>query len=168
MAETLIQPITGEDQANGTVTTTQEGQRSFTQEELNSIVSDRLRRESAKYSDYEELKQKAQKLDEIEESSKSELQKATEKANELQTELDKIKKANEVRTIREKISTETGVPVSLLSGSTEEECKIQADGILKFAKPDGYPVVKDGGEVTTIHGKNAADQFADWFNASLK
>lgn len=92
MAETLIQPSTGEDQANGTVTTTQEGQRSFTQEELNSIVSDRLRRESAKYSDYEELKQKAQKLDEIEESSKSELQKATEKANELQTELDKIKR----------------------------------------------------------------------------
>lgn len=168
MAEILTQSNTGEDQANGTVTTTQEGQRSFTQEEVNSIVSDRLRRESAKYSDYEELKQKAQKLDEIEENSKSELQKATEKANELQIKLDTIEKANEVRTIREKISEETGVPVSLLSGSTEEECKIQAEGILKFAKPDGYPVVKDGGEVTTIHGKNAADQFADWFNASLK
>lgn len=168
MAETATQSTTGENQANGTVTTSQEGQRSFTQEEVNSIVTDRLKRESAKYADYEELKAKASKLDEIEENSKSELQKATEKANSLQAKLDALTKANEIKAIRDKVATETGVPATLLSCETEEDCKAQAEAILKFANPGAYPVVKDGGEPQHLGKKTEAEQFADWFNASLK
>lgn len=142
--------------------------RTFTQEELNKIVEGRVAKERAKANaDYEELRAKASKFDEMEEARKSELQKATEKADKLQAQLDAINKANEIREIKEKVSAETGVPVHLLSGNTEEECKTQADGILKFAQPAGYPVVKDGGEVQSINNKNTQSQFADWFNAAL-
>ena len=56
-------------------TVKQEESKTFTQDELNAIVSDRLKREREKYADYESLKEKATKLDEIEEASKTELQK---------------------------------------------------------------------------------------------
>ena len=51
-----------------------------TQEDLDIIVGERLKREREKYADYEALKEKAAKYDQAEEASKSELQKATEKA----------------------------------------------------------------------------------------
>lgn len=141
--------------------------KTFTQDEVNAIVAERLKRESGKYSDYEQLKAKASKFDEIEEASKTELQKARDKADKLQKQLETLTKANEVRDIREKVAKDTGVPVALLTGDTEELCKAQAEGIIAFAKPAGYPTVKDGGEIHNIQRKNAADQFADWFNASL-
>ena len=62
--------------------------KTFTQDEVNRIIGERVARAEGKYSDYEELKAKAAKLDEIEEANKSELEKATEKANALQAELD--------------------------------------------------------------------------------
>lgn len=156
------------EQDNGTVTETQE-KRTFTQEELNAIVGERVAKERAKLSDYEELKAKASRLDEIEEANKTELQKATEKADALQKQLDDLTKAAELKNIREKVANETGVPSNLLSATTEEECKTQAEAILAFAdKKPAYPTVKDGGEVRNYESKSAADQFADWFNASLE
>lgn len=51
---------------NGTEAVTQE--RTFTQAEVNAIVEGRLKKESAKYSDYEAMKEKASKFDEMEEA----------------------------------------------------------------------------------------------------
>lgn len=73
------------------------------------------------------------KLDEIEEANKSELQKATERANNLEAELNGLKKAEEVRLMRENVAKETGVPSSLLNGDTEESCKAQAEAIKAYA-----------------------------------
>lgn len=156
-----------EEQGNGTVTETQE--RTFTQAELDEIVKSRLTKERAKYADYETLQQKASKYDEMEEANKSELQKATEKAEALQRQLDDMTKANEVRDIRSRISEETGVPTSLLTANTEEDCKAQAEAIKAFASNNNsYPSVKDGGEVQQMsHNKSASEEFADWLNASL-
>lgn len=139
---------------------TQETVRTFTQEEVDKIINKRFK-------EFKSLEAKAQKYDELQEASKSELEKATEKANKLQAQLNELTKANEIRAIKEKISVETGVPVSLLAGDTEEACKEQAEAILAFAKPTGYPAVKDGGEINNIPKKTEADQFADWFSASL-
>ena len=138
-------------------------QKTFTQSELNAVVNDRLKREREKYSDYEELKEKAKKYDSYEEASKTELQKITDKADKLQKELDSMKQAEKVRGIREKISKETGVPVGLLSGNTEDECKAQAEGIKAYASPS-YPSLKDGGEPSGTPGGSTAQQFADWAN----
>ena len=138
-------------------------EKTFTQEEVNKIVGERLARESAKYADYETLKDKAARFDEQEEASKSELQKAQDKAAKLQSELDGMKKADSIRQIREKVSSATGVPASLLTADTEEAALEQANAIKEFATP-GHPVVRDGGEVRNDGGKQStADQFADWF-----
>ena len=151
---------------HGNEATTQETeQKTFTQDELNAIVNDRLGREKAKYSDYADLKAKAEKFDKLEEASKSELQKATEKATALQSELDALKRQAELRDIREKVAKKTGVTASLLTGDSEEACEAQAKAILEFAGAQkGYPAVKDGGEAGGNINGSTRQQFAEWFN----
>ena len=155
---------------NATVPTQEnnaEGQiRTFTQEEVNAIVGKRLAEEKGKYSDYEEIKAKAAKFDEAEEANKSELQKATERANNLEAELNGMKKAEEIRQMKEKIANETGIPANLINGTTEEECKAQAEAIKAFATPSGYPKLKDGGEIPKPTG-TAKEQFADFMSQIL-
>lgn len=143
-------------------------EKTFTQAEVDAIVGDRLKRDRAKYSDYEDLKAKAGKYDQLEEASKSELQKAIERGNALQTELDALKSANSIREIRQKVAETTGIPISLLTANTEEECQEQAKRILEFSSPKGYPNVRDGGEVTKNIGKQTTrQQFADWLGEAF-
>ena len=138
--------------------------RTFTQDDVNRIVADRVK----KYADYSELKKKAELFDQLEEANKTELQKAQERADGLQAELDAIRKSNELRDLRDEVSKEKGVPANLLTGITKEECEAQADSILSFAnKQPGYPAVKDGGEPTATIKKATRDQFAEHFNQSL-
>lgn len=144
---------------------TNQAEAKFTQADVDRIVQDRLSREREKYVDYTALKEKAEKFDKIEEESKSELQKATERATALQTELDSLKKANTVREMREKVANDTGIPVNLLTGDDEDACREQAKQILEFSHPSGYPNVKDGGEVRTTGKRATRDSFAEWFNA---
>lgn len=149
-------------QENATNNENQVENKTFTQAELDNIVADRLKRERAKYEGFDELKEKAAKFDEFEAANKSELQKATERAEKLELELNTLKKAESVRTIREKVATETGIPTNLLTAETEEECKAQAESILAFAKPSEYPNLKDGGEVQNLSKPSTKQQFAEW------
>lgn len=55
-----------------------DGAGTFTQEDVNRIVAERIVREREKFSDVDELRAKAEKWQEFEESQKSELQKARE------------------------------------------------------------------------------------------
>ena len=161
MSETVNQDAKA---ANAAAQTTPEqpAGKTFTQAELDAIVADRLARERAKYPDYESLKAKAAKFDAAEEAGKSELQKATDQAAALKSELDALKKENALREIRENVAKEKGVPASLLTGDSEEACKAQADAILAFAKPSGYPNLPDGGEVHAPKSTATRDQFAVW------
>ena len=165
MSETVNQ---GNQNEGATAAQKEEPVKTFTQDEVNAIISERLSREREKYADYETMKQKAEKYDEAEEASKSELQKANEKADRLEKELNKRKLEDAARQIRDKVAKDTGVPAHLLTGEDEESCKAQAKSILEFAKPQGYPTVRDGGEVTKGSGKTSTGaQFAEWFNESL-
>lgn len=141
---------------------TQGEEKTFTQSELNAIIADRLSEVKEKYGDYDDLKEKAQKFDEAEEASKSELQRITESRDALQAELDGLKKQAAVRQARDKVAESKGVPAHLLTAETEEECNEQADAILAFKNQQGYPQVKDGGEVTPIVKKSARDSFKEW------
>ena len=133
----------------------------FTQEQVNGFFNKRY---SEMMSQLEEYKTKAEKFDQIEEANKSELQKATERAQALEAELNSMKQAETIRTIKTKVATETGVPVKLLTGATEEECQAQAAAILNFAKPQAYPTVKDSGEVNNVGKPTTRQQFAEWAN----
>lgn len=143
-------------------------EKTFTQADVDRIVADRLKRDREKYADYDVLKEKAAKLDEIDEKSKSELQKATEKASALQAELDGLKKAAQIRAIREKVASATGVPASFLTGETEDDCTEQAKALGEWKNPSAYPNVRDAGEANVSQGKKSTrQQFAEWFNANI-
>lgn len=95
-----------------------------------------------------------------------ELVQAKQLASDLKKELDGMKAAETLRVMREKVAAEKKVPVSLLTGETEEDCASQADSILAFAKPT-YPRVADGGEVSINTKSVTRDQFAEWAKENL-
>lgn len=64
--------------AGGATTTTEP--KTFTQEELDRVVGERLAREKAKLGDVEELRRKAEQFDRLEEERKSELERAVDTA----------------------------------------------------------------------------------------
>lgn len=139
--------------------------KTFTQEEVNGIVNERLARERKKYEgiDLEALKSKAAQFDKIEEANKTELEKANERANALQAKLDSIQKEKELAEMREQVAKEIGVPANLLNGNSEEECKAQAEAIKAYANPSGYPFIRDGGEPQNTHSKRTnRDEFTEW------
>lgn len=137
--------------------------QTFTQDDVNRIVAKRV----AKYADYDELKQKAAKFDEQVEAGKSELQKATEKADSLQAELDALKQAESIRVMREEVADAKGIPARLLTGKTAEECEAQAAELIAWAQKSsaGYPKVPDGGD--PVSSKPAREQFAEWLNTQI-
>ena len=140
----------------------QQPEKVFTQTELDAIVKDRLARERGKFADYEEIKAKAAKYDEQTEANKSELQKATERAQALEAELNGLKKAESIRAIREKVAREAGIPTSslaLITGDTEETCLEQAKLIQSILKPNAYPQVPDGGEPQNTNKGSAREDF---------
>lgn len=114
----------------GTEATTENNDSSFSpitsQEDLDKIIGARLDRERSKYSDYSELKAKATRLDELEESQKTELEKANGRAAKAEAKLKEFEHAADVQQWKAQVSEETGVPVKALAGNSLEE--IQAHG----------------------------------------
>lgn len=143
----------------------QGGQATYSKEQLDRLVAEAVAAEKVKYADYDTYKDKAAKYDAAEEAGKSELQKATDRAAALQAEVDKMKAAAAVSSIRAKVAAEMHVPESLLMGSTEEECRKHAKAIQDFAGKTDYPAVKDNGETGGSGGATSPrDAFASWFN----
>ena len=131
---------------NATQGASAEKERTFTQAEMDAIIGDRLKRERAKYADYDELAQKAKAYDEAEEASKSELQKAVEERDKLKAEVEKFKADKERGDLVAKAAAEYKVDANLLarmSGDVEENAKYLAEQMANASK---YGDVHDGGE----------------------
>lgn len=92
---------------------------------------------------------------------------AAEELQAVKDELQALKNANALREIREKVSKDTGVPASLLTGDTEEACTTQAEAIKSFAGGTGYPKLPDGGERRVPSSTATRDKFAAWFNENM-
>lgn len=124
-----------------------EPERTFTQAELDAIVGDRLKRERAKYADYDELKTKATAYDEAAEASKTELQKAVERAERAEKTLSEMEARNRIASLRAEVAKAKGVDAELLRGETREEMESHADAIRAYAKGvSKFDSVPDFGE----------------------
>ena len=117
---------------------------------------------NASKAEIEDLKQKLAAA-----ANSDELQKAQQQAAQLQTELDAMKAAETIRLTREKVAGEKKVPAHLLTGETEEACAKQADEILAFAQPSGYPQIRDGGDPRNPPAPTTRQKFADWAKDNL-
>lgn len=110
--------------------------KTFTQADIDRIVADRLARERSKYADYDELKAKAAKLDELEAANKSE-------ADKLRDQLDQLKRSQaeaEVRALRAEVAMAKGLTAAQakrLVGNTREELEADADEILEAFPTQG-------------------------------
>lgn len=123
--------------------------KTFTQEQVDNIVKERLKRaKSSVPDDYEELKAKAAKWDEQSEANKSEFEKLSEKFAETEkTNAELTKKLNRIQWVNE-VSKSTGLSsdaVSLLRGDTAEELQASAQALIKSGV-SAYGNVPDGGE----------------------
>ncbi|MBM0203258.1 hypothetical protein JNW90_09140 [Micromonospora sp. STR1s_5] len=60
------------------------------QDDLNRVIADRVQRERGKFADYNDLKAKAGRLDEIEQANKSEIEKANDRVTKAEAEVAKV------------------------------------------------------------------------------
>ena len=132
---------------NATQGATAEGERTFTQSQMEAIIGDRLARERSKYSDYEELKSKAEAYDRQAEAEKTELQRAEERAEKAEADLAKMREEAQAARDRAEVAAEKGVPAEVLRGSTREELEAHTDAIkAAMGAARKYPDVSDGGD----------------------
>jgi len=109
--------------------------RTFTQDELNAIVAEERRKTAEKFADYDDLKTKADKLDQSEQENQTELQKAIARAEKAEKERDTERSGREAaerQSLAATVAAEKGVPASHIHGSTREELEQSADQLITW------------------------------------
>ena len=158
MADSTTTPTTEDTTQTGTADPSGKATepKTFTQEQVDKIVQERLKRaKSEKPADYDELKAKAAKLDEIEDAQKSELERITEQATKAaETAKDWQAKFEELQAQRQheldvrNAATTYGVDADVLmrmGGDVEENAKFLQG---KEAARPKFGDMHDGGEQT--------------------
>ena len=143
-----------------------------TQERLNEILKERLERVKeqvrSEFKDYDELKAKAAQLDELKTSSQTELGKLNDEVSKLKDDIANRDKADELNAIKTKVAKETGVPVELIQGDTEETMTAFAQSVAEFAKKPSAPNLNESGRSAQgSAAKTPADEFAEFFTSSF-
>lgn len=111
-----------------------------TQDTFDRAYVEKLRAENAKYRNKaKELEPLAQKMRELEESKKTDL----ERAHERIAELEAAAKASELEVLRSKVAAASGVPAELLPASGDEESLTQAAQALVAWASKNKPEVKN-------------------------
>lgn len=108
------------------------------------------------------------RLDALEQSNLSEVEKAQRAAQEAQTQLAELTR----QSLRNKVALEKGVPADLadfLTGDTEEEITAKADLLLKRigAPTNPKPDLSQGARGENPGGGTPADQFANFLRRQL-
>lgn len=96
--------------------------------------------------------EKAKAYDELQERSKTDLQKAQEAADGYRKRLEEIESRAALDRARAKVAQETGVPASLVMGDDEESMREFAKAVAEYAKPKGAPRVKAPGRFANDAG----------------
>jgi hypothetical protein len=132
--------------------------KTFTEDEINRIVKERLDRERKKYADYNDLKLAKAKLDEIEMASKTNEERALAKLKDLETKLAEQERAVRAADTKEKKraaleSANLGIPkdvtltelLDMIPGETDEAIESAITRLKKL-----FPVSKAQGIGTQV------------------
>ena len=112
------------------------------QDQLNSVLAARLRREREKYADYADLKEKAGAVEEL-----------TARAEAAEAKIAELTHENEVRSWRDALATEYGVPADALRGDTKEaleEHAAQLQSLLSTKPAAPRTVIRTEGEPSAV------------------
>ena len=126
------------------------------QDDLNRVIDDRLKRERAKYADYKDLKARAAKADEYEQANQTEAEKAAKRIADLETELTTTR----AQSMRLRIATEHGITEAddidlFLTGTDEETLTRQAKRLAdrdSDRKKHGNHVPREGNNPSAADG----------------
>lgn len=138
-----------------------------TQEELDNIISERLKREREKltkqFADYDELKTKNVDLEKELTELKKSLESSTSNKTELEKQIEELTekvKANDLSSLKIKYAFENGIPYHLagrISGDDEESIKADAQSLSDFFKSSTPPPPLKNTETNT-KGEDVAYQ----------
>lgn len=121
-------------------------ERTFTQAEMDAIIGDRLKRERAKYADYEDVKAKAAQFDAVQEAAKTDLEKAVEERDRLKEQLEQWKAERDRAEQVAKAAAEHGVDAAVLArmaGDVDENAQFLKQ---QMAAQPRYPTLNDQGD----------------------
>ena len=120
-----------------------------TQEELDSIIGERLKRQkesiSKQYTDYEDLKTKNVDLEKELTELKKSLESSTSSKTELEKQIEELTgkvKAHDLSSLKIKYALENGIPYHLagrISGDDEDSIKADAESLSDFFKSQTPP-----------------------------
>lgn len=141
-----------------------------TQAEFDAVLKPRLDRERAKFSDYDDIKAKADKFDQVTAAQKSELQLAIERAEASERESTELKADKQRAQWREDVAKETKgkIPANVLRGNTLEEIQEHAASLVALLPQPPKPGTVPGeGKVVTAGQGDAATQFAQILSQAI-
>lgn len=112
-----------------------------TQEEFDAAIKERLSREKAKYSDYDQLKSRVTELETENVGLKSTIEATNQSKEDADKQLEVMQKqiaGYETASLRTRIALQHGLPYDLadrLQGTDEESLKADAERLAGFMKP---------------------------------
>lgn len=106
----------------------------------------------------------AQRLAEIEDANKTELEKIAARAEAAEKRAAEL----EAKSIRSDVATAKGVPASLLTGSTQEELEASADALIAFRGEQGGKklLIPNEGKTPTVQTNTGSEFVGQLFGAS--
>jgi len=130
------------------------------QDELNKVISERIKRVEAKFGDYKDVKAKAARLDEIEQANQTEAEKAAKRIADLEVELNNTRRDS----LRLRVAAEHGITDAddidlFLTGSDEETLTKQAKRLVDREadrKKHGNRVPREGTTPTSVESDERA------------
>lgn len=110
----------------------------FTQDDVDRIIRERIAREREKYADYDAVKERAARLDQIEEAQRTDLEKAQKRAEKAERERDEaVQRAN------------TSLAKAAVVAEAGRRGVIDPDAAYQLL-PEGSVAVGDDGQVTGL------------------
>ena len=116
-----------------------------TQEELDNIVKERIRREREKFGDYDELKKRVSELESENSALKSTVEDDKQTRAELDAQITELQgqvSNYETASLRTRIALQNGLPYDLadrLQGADEEALRADAERLAGFMRPATPP-----------------------------
>lgn len=144
-----------------------------TQEQLDEIIKDRLERKADsvrknEFGDYEELKTKAAKFDELEEQSKTQLEREIEARKQAEAKLAEREARDAITAAINQAADEYKVPRTLVKGATEEEIVEHAKQLAEALHAPEVPQLQHLGAGTDTAGLSKEHALAAAFEQALQ
>ncbi|PLS26247.1 scaffolding protein [Bifidobacterium parmae] len=137
--------------------------RSYSEDDVNRIVKDRLARERAKHADYDDVKRRAGEADTLQ----SELEKSKAETAELRAKVEQAEHEQKIAGIRSTVAAKYGIadPTILMVGDDEEQIDAYAQKLMQVFRP--YARL-DQARSTEASGKIPRDNAKDFAEAMAK